>query len=111
MGYDVKLFNKSYAFSSAVCFYSKQDFFFLNRYNFKEKKKKKKAKHDQKRPYLLWKNYNKDFLWFFFPLLFLLLVIKEFLLFFGGNPSFMLKIRKDFFLLFSSLFLGWFSGL
>lgn len=55
-------------FPLQFCFYSKQDFyfFFLNRYNFKEKGKKKKAKHDQKRPYLLWKNYNKDFLWFIF---------------------------------------------
>lgn len=46
MGYDVKLFNKSYAFSSAVCFYSKQDFFFLNRYNFKEKKKPNMTRKD-----------------------------------------------------------------
>lgn len=40
---------------------------------------------------------TKIFCGLFFSLLFLLLVIKEFLLFFGGNPSFMLKIRKDIF--------------
>lgn len=61
---------------------------------------------------------TKIFCGLFFSLLFLLLVIKEFLLFFGGNPSFMLKIRKDFFsflfflnFFFSSLFWVWFSGL
>lgn len=40
---------------------------------------------------------TKIFCGLFFSLLFLLLVIKEFLLFFGGNPSFMSKIREDFF--------------
>lgn len=40
---------------------------------------------------------------FFPPLLFLLLVIQEFLLFFGGNPSFMLKIRGIFCFFFSSV--------
>lgn len=47
---------------------------------------------------------TKIFCGFFFPpLLFLLLVIQEFLLFFGGNPSFMLKIRGIFCFSFSSV--------
>lgn len=67
MGYDVKLFNKKLCFSlCSFVFILNTIFFFLNRYNFKERKKKK-PNMTRKDLICYGKIITKIFCGFFFP--------------------------------------------